>query len=117
MAWKAIEKWLPEIRERYPCVDTEEFQAAMDFHTSTPISQPDPAPRAPPSILRPRPRPPPQPQPHPQPEPAWGGTGTDSGEWGTNDPWADKNGGSQGSGDWGASDPWADSNRSGSGRS
>jgi hypothetical protein len=50
MAWKAIEKWLPEIRERYPCVDTEEFQAAVDFHTP-PVSQPDPAPRAPPSIL------------------------------------------------------------------
>ena len=111
MAWKAIEKWLPEIRERYPCVDTEEFQAAVDFHTSTPISQPDPTPRAPPSIGRPRPRPPSQPQPKPQPESTWGGTGTNGGDWGTSDPWADKNGGGQGSGDWGASDPWADKNR------
>ena len=113
MAWQAIEKWLPEIRERYPCVGTEEFQAAVDFHTPTPISQLDPTPRAPPSILKPRPRPPSQPQPKPQPESAWGGAGTNGGEWGTNDPWADKNGGGQGSGDWGTSDPWADRNRSG----
>jgi hypothetical protein len=106
MGWKAIESWLPEIRDRYPCVDAEEFQAALDFHTTAPAPQPDPAPRAPPSRHRPRPMPPPQPQ-----EPAWGGAGTRDGDWGTSDPWADKSGGGQGSGDWGTSDPWADRNR------
>lgn len=109
--WKAIEKWLPEIRERYPCVDAEEFQAAVGFHTSGPVSQPGAAPRAPPSILQPRPMP--QPRPQPQPEPAWSGAGTSDGDWGTSDPWADKNGGGQTPGDWGTSDPWADRNRGG----
>lgn len=110
IAWKAIERSLPEIRERYPCVNTEEFQAALDFHTSTPVSQPDPAPPAPP-----RPRPAPSPQPPPRPDPAWGGAGTSSGDWGASDPWADKNSGGQNSGDWGTSDPWADRNRGGRG--
>ena len=92
ITWKAIERSLPEIRERYPCVNTEEFQAALDFHTSTPVSQPDPSPPVPP---RPRPAPPPQPQ--PRPDPAWGGAGTSGGDWGTSDPWADRNRGGRGS--------------------
>jgi hypothetical protein len=112
---QAIEKWLPVIRERYPCVDAEDFQTAVDFHTSTSASRPDPAARTPLPIHRPRPvpSPQPQPQPQPQPEPACGSAGASDGDWGASDPWADKNSGGQGSGNWDTSDPWADKNRGG----